>query len=72
MKIIITLELSSYDYNTITHLVFDGIISVEEALQADCIMKLRDYERLGFIRMVTREKKLSKGTTMVVRNLKVG
>ena len=54
MKIIITLELSSYDYNTITHLVFDGIISVEEALQADCIAKLTAWEQLGWMRMVQR------------------
>jgi hypothetical protein len=57
MNIVVTLKLSSYDINTITHLTLDKIISVEEALQADCLMKMTAYDRLGWTRMVQRSLK---------------
>ena len=54
MKVVVTLNLSSYDINTITHLTLDGILSVEEALSADCLMNMSAYERLGWTRMVQK------------------
>jgi len=57
MNIVVTLKLSSYDINTITHLTLDKIISVEEALQADCLMNMSAYDRLGWTRMVQRSLK---------------
>lgn len=54
MKVVITLNLSVYDINTITHLTLDKIISVEEALTADCVMNMSACERLGWTRMVQR------------------
>lgn len=58
MDVVITLNLSSYDINTITHLVCDDIITIEEALQADCIMKLSARDRLGWLRMSQSTLKL--------------
>jgi|GWRWMinimDraft_13_1066021.scaffolds.fasta_scaffold46734_1 hypothetical protein len=57
MNIVVTLKLSSYDINTITHLTLDKIISVEEALQADCLMNMSAYDRLGWTRMAQRALK---------------
>jgi len=54
MRVVITLNLSSYDVSTITHLTLDGILSVEEALQADCIMEMSAYDQLGWKRMIQR------------------
>ncbi len=61
MKICITLNLSVYDINTITHLAIDEIISVEEALEADCLMNMSAYERLGWTRMIQRSLKQKAG-----------
>lgn len=57
MRVVITLNLSSYDINTITHLALDGILSIEEALEADCIMKMTAYDQLGWKRMIQRSLK---------------
>lgn len=57
MKVVITLNLSSYDINTITHLTLDGILTLEEALTADCLMNMSAYDRLGWTRMVQRSLK---------------
>lgn len=57
MQVVVTLQLDVYDYNTITHLVFDGIISVDEAKEAECIKKLTPSEYRGWYLMVTRQQK---------------